>query len=45
MNLAKALVDTKADLSVVVMTNFPGPKAESAAAEVQQHLYEAFQRH
>lgn len=43
MNLAKALVDTEADFSVVVMTNFPGPQAESAAAEVQRHLYEVFQ--
>lgn len=42
MNLAKALVDTKADLAVVVMTNFPGPKADSAANAVQQHLYETY---
>ncbi|RAI01809.1 methylmalonyl-CoA mutase [Acuticoccus sediminis] len=44
MNLAKALVDTTADLSVVVMTNFSGPRAESAASEVQRHLYEAYRR-
>lgn len=42
MNLAKALVDTRNDLSVVVLTNFPGAKAESAAEEVQRHLYETF---
>lgn len=42
MNLAKILVDPKADRAVVVVTNFPGPYAEAATAEVQQHLYEAY---
>lgn len=42
MNLAKVLVDTRLDLAVVVMTNYPGPKADSAASDVEQHLYEQF---
>jgi len=42
MNFAKALVDTTNDVSVVVMTNFPGQKAELATRDVQQHLYETF---
>ena len=42
MNFAKALLDPKLDLAVVVTTNFPGKKAEDAAAEVQRHLYQEF---
>lgn len=42
MGFAKALFDTKLDLAVVVTTNFPGKKAEDAAAEVQRHLYTEF---
>lgn len=44
MNLAKVLVDQKADLSVVVLTNYPEAQAEAAAADVQRHLYEEFVR-
>jgi CubicO group peptidase (beta-lactamase class C family) len=42
MNIAKILVDPDLDFSVVVMTNFPGPGADAAAAEVERHLYETF---
>jgi CubicO group peptidase (beta-lactamase class C family) len=39
MNLAKILVDPVADLAVVVLTNFPGPKAEQACQRAMLSLY------
>jgi CubicO group peptidase (beta-lactamase class C family) len=40
MNFAKILVDEPADVAVVVLTNFPGPKAEAAGNEVMLGLYQ-----
>jgi CubicO group peptidase (beta-lactamase class C family) len=37
--LAKILVDPGNDLGIVIMTNFPGQKAETATAEVLERLY------
>lgn len=42
MNFAKILVDPASDLSVEVVANYPGPKAEEASAEVLKHLYGQF---
>ncbi len=42
MNLAKIAVDTNADLGIIVMTNFPGEKAEQATAAVLEKLYKDF---
>ncbi|WP_112324139.1 serine hydrolase domain-containing protein [Oceanibium sediminis] len=42
MNLARIVVDTERDLAVVVTTNFPGGRANAAAGEVMQNLYEAY---
>ena len=42
MNLAKIVVDPVRDLAIVVTTNFPGAKADTAAGEVMQHLYSAY---
>ncbi len=39
MNLAKILVDPVAEVGIVVLTNFPGPKAEDATTEVTLGLY------
>ncbi len=44
MNLAKILVDTERDLGIVVTTNFPGPKAEAATAEIAEDLYKQYTR-
>lgn len=40
LNLAVILVDTDNDLGIVVTTNFPGQKADAAALEALQGLYE-----
>lgn len=42
LTLAKIAVDTEADLGIVVMTNFPGEKAEQATAAVLEKLYKDF---
>ncbi len=39
MNLARIVVDTERDLAVVVLTNFPGADANTAAGAVIEHLY------
>jgi hypothetical protein len=44
MNLAKILIDTDKDLGIVVMTNFPGDRADLATAAVIEHLYREFGR-
>jgi CubicO group peptidase (beta-lactamase class C family) len=38
LNLAKVLIDPRADVAVTVVTNFPGPKAEDACTEVMLAL-------
>lgn len=45
MNLAKIAIDLDQDLAIVVMTNFPGAKADMAAGKVMQHLYETYANH
>jgi len=45
MNLAKILVDTEADLGIVVTTNFPGPDAEAAASDALEALYKEYVPH
>jgi hypothetical protein len=42
MNIAKILVDTDKDFSIVALTNFPGPKAEAALSEVVEKLYRQY---
>jgi CubicO group peptidase (beta-lactamase class C family) len=42
MNLAKILVDQEQDLGVVVMTNFPGKRAEEACRTLMETLYQRF---
>ena len=39
MNLARIVVDTERDLAIVVLTNFPGADANTAAGDVIEHLY------
>jgi CubicO group peptidase (beta-lactamase class C family) len=39
LNLAMILVDLEHDLGIVVMTNFPGEKADEAALETTRALY------
>lgn len=39
MNLARLVVDTRQDLTVVVLTNFPGAGANTAVGDVMRHLY------
>ena len=41
-NLAKILVDTRSDLAVVALTNFPEAKADDGAAEAIEGLYKRF---
>ncbi|WP_412051624.1 serine hydrolase domain-containing protein [Hoeflea sp. Naph1] len=42
LNLAKIAIDPERDLAIVVTTNFAGGKADMAAGEVMQHLYETY---
>jgi CubicO group peptidase (beta-lactamase class C family) len=42
MNLASILVDVGNDTGIVVMTNFPGDKADAAALETMKELYERY---
>ena len=42
MNFAKIVIDVGRDLGVVVMTNFPGTKAQDATDEVAEALYRRF---
>ena len=42
MNLAKVLVDTPADIGVVVMTNYPGKQADAATNAMMEKLYRRY---
>ena len=42
MNLAKILVDTKGDLAIVVVTNYPGADADAATSDVLETLYKTY---
>lgn len=42
MNLAKVLVDTDLDIGVVVMTNYPGKRADAATNEMMESLYRRY---
>jgi len=42
MNLAKILVDTAQDVGVVLVTNFPGDRAEDALNEALPLLYRPY---
>ncbi|MFO1091369.1 MAG: serine hydrolase domain-containing protein [Hyphomicrobiales bacterium] len=42
MNFARILVDTRADLSIVVCTNFPGAKPQSVSEVITEQLYRTF---
>lgn len=42
MNLARIVIDTEQDLGVVVVTNFPGASANTAAGNVAQYLYQKY---
>lgn len=42
INLATILVDTQADLGIVVVTNFPEQKADAAARDAVEALYREF---
>lgn len=44
MNLATILLDTEADLGIVVVTNFPEQKANDAVREVLEALYREYSR-
>jgi hypothetical protein len=45
LNLALILLDTDADLGIVVTTNFPGQKADAALLEVGRQLYSQYGPH
>lgn len=42
LNLATILVDSNQDMGIVVMTNFPGRKADAALLEASEYLYTRF---
>lgn len=42
MNLAKVLVDTTANIGVVVMTNYPGKQADAATNAMMETLYRRY---
>jgi len=44
MNLARIVVDTDRDLAIVVATNFPGTRADTAAGRVLEALYRRYAR-